>query len=301
MREVLGYAATHPSLDLRPILIERREPAADEVVVDILYCGICHTDVHQVQNEWKNTLYPCVPGHEIVGRVTAVGSDVSRIHVDEIVGVGSMIDSCGRCKNCREGFEQYCEAGFLATCNGNARHPTEMNQTYGGYSQSIVVRDDFVFHIPAGIEPAYAAPIMCAGVTTYSALRHWKAGPGVHVGTVPVPHDPNVYMDLLRRDGVYAVVGCLLPLKKAVDVSRAGVDRKSLATSLSGGVAETQDVLDFCALKNVLPEVRIITIDEVNQAFRQVDKGEIDFRYVIDMKTLAGHVNNDYLRAKVGL
>jgi alcohol dehydrogenase (NADP+) len=306
-----------------------------------------------------------MPGHEIIGRIVAKGSAVTKFKVGDLAGVGCMVDSCHECASCREGLEQYCEKGFLATYNGNQRTPSEENHTYGGYSESIVVRDDFVLRIPANLEPSAAAPLLCAGVTTYSPMRHWKVGQGTNVGivgfgglgqmavklaralgstvtvltthpekksdalklgaarvivssdaaemkrsartldfilsTIPQPHDANRFMPLLKRDGTYTVVGCIAPLKTPLDLSQMLIDRKSLGTSLIGGIAETQEVLDFCGKHNIVSEIKIISIDQLNDAFKQIDKGELDFRYVIDMSTLRGKTEDDSLASKVGL
>jgi alcohol dehydrogenase (NADP+) len=365
MSTILGYAAKHSISDLRPLSIERREPAANDVAIQILFCGVCHSDVHQVKNEWKNTVYPCMPGHEIVGRVTAAGSGVTRYKAGDLVGVGCMVDSCHHCKSCLEGLEQYCENGFLATYNGNSRNPTEENLTYGGYSESIVVREDFVLRIPGNLDPAGAAPLLCAGITTYSPLRFWKAGPGTTVGvvglgglgqmavklatamgatvtvvttskdkeaaarklgaaavvvstekdemkahactldlilsTVPQPHDPNLYTPLLKRDGVYVVVGCLAPLKAPLDMSTMSFDRKSVGSTLIGGIAETQEVLDFCGEHGIVSEIETIPVDRINEVYKSVDKGEVAFRYVIDMSSLHGKQEDGSLLAKAGL
>jgi len=362
---IVGYAARHAISALRPIAIERRAPGAHDVAIEILYCGVCHSDVHQVRNEWHNTVYPCMPGHEIVGRVTAVGDRVRRHAVGDLVGVGCMVDSCQHCESCADGEEQYCEHGFTATYNGNSQNPTAANNTFGGYSESIVVREDFVLRIPSNLDPAAAAPILCAGVTTFSPLRHWKVGKGTRVGvvglgglgqmavklatamgatvslitrspdkaddarrigatdvivstdkadmeahagafdfilsTIPQPHDPNPYMALLARDGIYTVVGCIAPLTTPLDLSRILMQRKSLGTSLIGSIAETQAVLDFCSLHDIVSDFRLIAIDDVNDAFDRVDKGEVDYRFVIDMASLRGQTPDESLAAKVGL
>ena len=320
--------------------------------IDILFCGVCHSDIHQVKNEWKNTIYPCMPGHEIIGRVSKVGSTVTRFKIGDIAGVGCMIDSCHHCESCKQGLEQYCKEGFLATYNGNMRHPTEKNLTYGGYSSLIIVREDFVLQIPSNLDPAAAAPLLCAGITTYSPMKYWKIGKGTKMGiiglgglghvaikiaialgaevtiittsankmkdaklfgatnvilssdkeamkkntnsldfilsTIPQPHDANPYIELLKRDGVLTVVGCIAPLEKSLDLSKIIPNRKSLGTSLIGGIAETQEVLDFCSKHNIVATIQKISIDKINDAFKKVDAGEVDFRYVIDMSTLAG-------------
>lgn len=365
MSQVIGYAVKHSVSSLRPMSIERREPAGTDIAIDILFCGVCHSDVHQAKNEWKNTIYPCMPGHEIVGRVSAVGPDATKYKVGDIVGVGCMVDSCQHCDACKAGLENYCENGFIATYNGNQRTPSEDNHTYGGYSESIVVRQDFVLRIPDGMEPAVAAPILCAGVTTYSPMKYWGVGPGKKVGivaygglgqmatkiakalgadvtvithspdkkqdalargasqvivsshqdemkanankldfilsTIPQSHDANPYMTLLRRDGVYAVVGCIAPLKGALDLSTMVIDRKSLGTSLIGSIAETQEILDFCAKHKIGPEIKIVPYDDINDAFKQVDEGAVDFRFVLDTATLKGKQVDESVAAKVGL
>ena len=365
MTQVLGYAAKHAISDLRLMNIERSDPVGDEVTVDIAYCGICHSDVHQCKNEWKNTLYPCMPGHEITGVVSAIGQKVTRYKLGDKVAVGCMVSSCGECSACRDGLENYCEKGFTATYNGNMRTPIEANHTYGGYSASIVVRQDFVFRVPDNMSLSDAAPIVCAGVTTYSPMRHWKIGPGTQLGiigfgglgqiavqlgkalgarvtvlttspekredalqlgaadlvvstdeaqmeahaakldfilsTIPQPHDANLYMPLLKREGIYTVVGCIAPLTAPLDLSKMITDRRSLATSLIGSRKETQEVLDFCAKHGIKPVTKLIPVDGINDAFKHVDAGDVDFRYVIDMATLAGKHEDDSLAAKVGL
>jgi uncharacterized zinc-type alcohol dehydrogenase-like protein len=354
MAKILGYAAHHSFSDLKPFEFERKEPQPNEVKIDILYCGVCHSDVHQVKNEWKNTVYPCLPGHEIVGRVAEVGGSVSKYKVGDLVGVGCMVDSCHQCDACHEGLENYCDSkdGFLATYNGYMPNPKPENNTFGGYSESIVVREDFVLRIPEGMDPAATAPIMCAGVTTYSPMRHWKVGAGTKVGiigfgglgqmavkiakamgaevsvitrskkkikdaqkmgasvvilskdedsmkqhaksldfilsTIPQPHDVNPYMTLLKRDGTLTIVGCIAPLKKPLNIATLIPDRKSLGTSLIGSIRETQEVLDFCAEHKILPEIKVIPVDDINRVFDEIDKGKIDFRYVIDIATLKG-------------
>jgi uncharacterized zinc-type alcohol dehydrogenase-like protein len=276
-----------------------------------------------------------------------------------------MVDSCRECDACRAGLENYCERGFLGTYNGNLRTPTKENLTYGGYSERITVREEFVLRMPTHLDPAASAPLLCAGVTTYSPLKHWKAGPGTQVGvaglgglgqmavklaramgatvtvittsrekrdaalrlgaaeavvstdkaemqahagrldlivsTIPQPHDPNLYMPLLRREGVYVVVGCLAPLKAPLDCSKLNIDRKSVGTTLIGGIAETQELLDFCGKHSIVSEIEVIPIDRVNEAFGEVDDGRVAFRYVIDMATLKGKQPDESLAAKVGL
>ena len=365
--KTIGYAAKHGFSSLRPMSIDRREPASNDVSIEILFCGVCHSDVHQVKNEWKNTVYPCMPGHEIVGKVTAVGSAVKKFKVGDRVGVGCMVDSCHTCTSCKEGLEQYCESekGFLATYNGNMRKPEKENLTFGGYSEAIVVREDFVLKIPDALDSAAAAPILCAGVTTWSPMRRFKVGPGTKIGivglgglgqiavklarglgatvtvlttsddkvddakklgaanvivstdkdamkqnestlnlilsTIPTTHDANLYMPLLRREGTYVVIGCLLPLKLPLDMSGMVTDRRSLSSTLIGGIRETQEVLNFCAEHGIASDIKVIPIDEVNEAFKQVDEGAVDYRFVIDMSTIHGKKEDESLLGKAGL
>ncbi|MBO0936683.1 NAD(P)-dependent alcohol dehydrogenase [Fibrella sp. HMF5335] len=335
--------------------IERDKPKADEVAIDILYCGVCHSDLHQIKNDWGNTLYPCVPGHEIVGKVSAVGLNVTTYKVGDTVGVGCMIDSCGQCASCQEGVQQYCEgpSSFLATYNGFQQpNPLEINKknTFGGFSTSIVVKESFVLRIPDKLDIKAAAPILCAGVTTYSPMKHWGVKAGDKVGvvglgglghmavqlakamgaevtvitstetkkgaaealgahhvilssdikamnaaelslnfilsTIPDPYDINEYIKLLKRDGSLVVVGVLAPFSKATNNMEVALHRRSVAGSLIGSIQETQEVLDFCAEHNLAPEIELIPIQAVNQAFDRMEKEDVRFRFVIDMQTL---------------
>lgn len=352
MIKARGYAAKHSFSSLKPFEFERDDPKDNELQIDVHYCGVCHSDVHQVKNEWKNTIYPCLPGHEIVGIVTQAGASVTKFKVGDRVGVGCMIDSCHTCQSCSEGLEQYCESeqGFLATYNSHQRKPTKEHHTFGGYSNIVIVREDFVLHIPESLNSPNAAPLLCAGVTTYSPMRYWNVGEGSKVGiiglgglghiaikiakalgaevtaitsspekidiafslgashvvqsdneaemkaysnkldfilsTIPQPHDANPYFSLLKRDGVLTIVGCIAPLKSPLDLSKILIDRKSLGTSLIGGIAETQEVLNFCAQHNIFADIKIIPMAQINEAFDEIDHGEISYRYVIDMSTL---------------
>ena len=364
MIEALGYAANHSFSKLKPMPFERAEPGDRDVLIDIEFCGVCHSDIHQAKNEWSNTVYPCMPGHEIVGRVTRVGAGVTRHRVGDRVGVGCMIDSCGACGPCQAGDENYCEGpnSWLATYNGpmlpaskarTGANAYGRDNTFGGYSDKIVVREDFVVRIPAGLDPAAAAPISCAGVTTYSPLRHWGVKPGDRVGviglgglghmavklaramgasvtvfthskdkraeaeklgadhvemerdvkaamaqtaampgafdfilsTVPEKHDLNPYMPLLKRDATLCVVGALEPMA-SVDNQQVAFHRRSVSGSLIGSIAETQEVLDFCAEHGIAPDVEVIPIQEINAAYKRVEDGEVHFRYVIDLASL---------------
>jgi alcohol dehydrogenase (NADP+) len=350
MIPAIGYGATGSRSALGPMRFERRGPGPQDVEIEILYCGVCHSDLHQVRNDWGNTIYPCLPGHEIVGRAGRVGEQVTKFERGDLVGVGALIDSCRECEACRQGLEQYCEGplGPLFTYNGPAT-PNGHN-TFGGYSNVIVVPQRFVLRIPGALDPARAAPILCAGVTTYSALRHWKIDRGQKVGvvglgglghmavmiakalgarvyvfttsvkkrgaaavlgadgffvstdrdamesqersfdfilsTIPVSHEVNPYLACLRRDGVFTVVGALGQLEQGLDTGELAFHRRGIAGSLIGGLPETQEVLEFCATNGIQPEIEIIRIDEVNEAFERMKAGEVRFRHVIDMGTL---------------
>lgn len=359
MISTTGYAAKHSFSRLKPIKFDRKPAKQGEIEVEILFCGVCHSDLHQCANDWSNTIYPCVPGHEIVGRVTAVGDGATRHAIGDIVGIGCMVDSCQSCDPCKAGDENYCEGpnGFLATYNGPfipaAKAPNGENiygrsQTYGGYSSAITVREDFALKIPAGLSPEVAAPILCAGVTTYSPMKHWGVKAGDHVGiiglgglghmavkiaivlgakvtafttsknkldaatklgatgvmaddaeamkalknsfdfmlsTIPEKHDINPFIPLLKRDKTIVLVGALEPMK-GIDNSVVAFSRKSVAGSLIGGLAETQEVLDLCAEHGIGPDIEIIPIQQINDAFKALEKGDVRFRYVIDMASL---------------
>ncbi len=355
----VGYAAKHSFSNLKRFEFERAAAGPYEIEIDVLYCGVCHSDIHQVKNEWSNTVYPCLPGHEVVGRVTHIGPSVTRHRVGDLVGVGCMIDSCGSCGPCRAGDQNYCEGpnSWLATYNGPmvpaAKAPDKANMygrdnTYGGYSDTLVVNEKFALKIPAGLRPEVAAPILCAGVTTYSPLKHWNVKAGDRVGiigfgglgdmaaklakamgaqvtlftrtqdkfpeaerlgvsvvhekdkealeglkssfdfmlsTVPQKHDVNPYVQLLKRDRTLCVLGALEPLEP-VDNSQVAFHRKSVAGSLIGNLADTQEVLEFCAKHDIGPDIQLIKIDDVNDAYDRVENGEVRFRYVIDMALL---------------
>ena len=359
MIKAIGYAAKHSYSRLKPIEFEREEAGPNEVEIEVLYCGVCHSDIHQVKNEWANTVYPCMPGHEAVGRVTRIGSAVTRHAVGDLVGVGCMIDSCRSCEPCQAHEENYCEGpnSWLATYNGPmvpaAQAPDGSNMygrenTYGGYSSVLVVKEDFALKIPAGLKPEVAAPILCAGATTYSPMKHWGVKAGDKVGilgfgglgdmaaklaramgaqvtlftstkekleeakrlgveavietdkealkalkdsfdfilsTIPEKHDVNPFIPLLKRNRTLCIVGALEPMA-GVDNSQVAFHRKSVAGSLIGSIAETQEVLDFCAEHGIGPDIQVIPIQDVNHAYKKVEKGKVRFRYVIDMASL---------------
>src|SRR5471030_3318157 len=348
MYTAIGYAAQSATTPLAPMSFERRSPRADDVAIEILYCGVCHSDIHQARNEWGNANYPLMPGHEIVGKVTAIGDQVTRHKVGDLVGVGCMVDSCRHCAACDADLEQYCLNGPTMTYNHRDR--VDGSLTMGGYSDSIVVSEHFVVRIPEKLDLASAAPILCAGITTYSPLKHYgvKAGDKVgilgmgglgHMGikfakamgaevtlftrsaskaeegrrqgadhvivstdaeqmkaaaghfdflldTIPVQHDLNPYLDTLRFDGVHILVGLIEPVDPPVHAAKLVLGRRVLAGSLIGGVAETQEVLDFCAEHNITCDIEMLNIHQINEAFTRMIAGDVKYRFVIDMATL---------------
>lgn len=364
MITAIGYAAKHSFSRLKPFKFERDEVGPNEVQIDVLYCGVCHSDIHQVKNEWHNTVYPCVPGHEVVGRVARIGPGVTRHAVGALVGVGCMIDSCRHCEPCQSGDQNYCAGpnSWLSTYNGPmvpaAKAPGGGNMygrdnTFGGYSNVIVVKEDFVLKIPPALKPEVAAPILCAGATTYSPMKHWGVKAGDQVGiigfgglgdmaaklakamgadvtvfttsadkleegerlgikvvfekdqdqlaalassfdfmlsTIPEKHDVNPFVPLLKRDCALVVVGAL-ELLAPVNNQLLAFHRKSVAGSLIGSLADTQEVLDFCAEHGIGPDIELIAIQDINDAYRKVEHGEVRFRYVIDMSTLKANAD----------
>lgn len=351
MPEAQAFAAHSEQSGLAPFSLERRALRPDDVAIDIDYCGVCHTDIHFAQNDWGMTQYPVVPGHEIVGRVSAVGDAVTGFRPGDVVGVGCMVDACRQCEPCQEGLEQYCVEGPTLTYNGQDRHDNSI--TFGGYSEAIVVSDRFVVNIPEQLDPAAAAPLLCAGITTYSPLRHYgvKAGDKVgvigmgglgHMGikfatalgaevtvftrsenkvdeaksqgaehvivstdeaqmeaaagsfdfmldTVPVQHDLNPYLALLRHDGTHILVGLVEPIEPALHAGSLIFGRRVLAGSLIGGMPETQEVLDFCAKHDITCDVEMLDIHNINAAYERVKQGDVKYRFVIDMATLKGN------------
>ena len=353
MTEVVGYAAQSAVSPLAPFSFARREPGPRDVEIAILYCGICHTDLHFARNDWGMTHYPVVPGHEIVGRVTRTGSDVSRFRKGDLVGVGCMVDSCRTCRGCTEGLEQYCEEGPTLTYSAPERQTGAI--TMGGFSQAIVVDEDFVLAVPDGLDPAAAAPLLCAGITTYSPLRRFDTGPGHRVGvvgmgglghmaikfgrafgaelvvfttspekvedarklgasdvvvstsdermsgftnsfdlildTVSAPHELDPYLSLLKRDGTLILVGVPAGLHPAPNLASLIWRRKAIVGSLIGGVAETQEMLDFSADHGIAAEVELIPMEQVNEAFERMLAGDVKYRFVIDMASLAAETH----------
>ena len=347
MPSVRSYAAQSAETPLAPWTIVRRDPKPHDVQIEILYCGVCHSDLHTAQNEWGGTQYPCVPGHEIVGRVAAVGAHVTKFKVGDLAGIGCLVDSCRECDNCKDGLEQYCSNGMVMTYNSQEKDGS--GYTIGGYSKSILAHEDFVLHISDKLPLEAVAPLLCAGITTYSPLRHWKVGKGTRVGvlglgglghmgvklavsmgaevtmlshtaskeadakrlgahqfiltsdaaqvkkamgyfdfildTVSADHNYNFYLGLLRTNGVMVCVGA--PNGPAeVPAFNLIFGRKSLAGSLIGGLPETQEMLDYCAEHNIVSDVEVIAIKDINTAYERMLKGDVRYRFVIDMATL---------------
>jgi uncharacterized zinc-type alcohol dehydrogenase-like protein len=343
-----AYAAQSAGSTPAPWEYEPRQPRPDDVSIDILYCGVCHTDIHFVENDWGMTVYPVVPGHEIIGRVTAVGSEVSRFKTGEMVGVGCLVDSCRKCSSCEHGLEQYCTNGAVWTYNGVDLHDGKI--TYGGYSERIHVSERFVVHLPKALDPASAAPILCAGITTFSPLRYVGVKPGDKVGvvgmgglghmgikfakamgaevtlftrstgkieegkrngadhviissddgqmkqaagslhyildTVPVEHDLNPYIACLGIDGAYLLVGQLTPLSPPIQAMPLVLGRRSILGSAIGGMPETQEVLNFCAEHGITCDIEMLDIRNIGKAYERMKRGDVRYRFVIDMATL---------------
>jgi len=344
-----AFGASAGDKPLEAMDIERREPGPHDVQIDIAFCGVCHSDLHTVRSEWGGTRYPCVPGHEIVGHVRAVGSEVSKFRSGEMVGVGCLVGSCKRCASCSEGLEQYCLNGFVGTYNGPTADAP--GHTLGGYSQGIVVNDEFVLKIrhPAD-QLAAVAPLLCAGITTYSPLRHWKVGPGHKVGiagigglghmgiklahamgaytvafttseskredalklgadevvvssdpaemkkhsgsfdfildTVAASHQLDDFSGLLKRDGTLCLVGVPEHAHPSPNVAQLIFGRRSIAGSLIGGIAETQEMLDFCAEHGIVSEIEMIDIQSIDAAYERMQRSDVKYRFVIDNASL---------------
>jgi uncharacterized zinc-type alcohol dehydrogenase-like protein len=350
MQQIKAYGADDKNSDLKQMTIKRRDLNDTDVQIDILYCGVCHSDIHAKNNDWGNAKYPMVPGHEIIGKVTEAGAEVSNFKVGDIVGVGCMVDSCQTCSACEDDLEQYCESGMTGTYNGKDRiGGAESDHTFGGYSSSITVKEKFVLRIPGNLDLKAAAPLLCAGITTFSPLNHWKIKKGDKVGivglgglghmgikfaaamgaetimittspgkaddakrlgahgvlisknakemndhqgtfdfilnTVPVKHDINPYLSLLKRDSTMCMVGAIEPLEPMHGGSLI-LGRKRVAGSLIGGLKETQEMLDFCGEHNIVCDVEMINMDEINTAFKRVQGNDVKYRFVIDMKSL---------------
>ncbi|MFS0849446.1 NAD(P)-dependent alcohol dehydrogenase [Novosphingobium panipatense] len=346
---VKAYGAHAADRPLEPIAIDRREPGPTDVEIDIAFCGVCHSDLHTVRGEWGGTHFPCVPGHEIVGTVRRTGPEVTRFKVGDAVGVGCMVGSCGECSSCHDGLENYCEKGFVGTYNGATFDAP--GHTFGGYSGGIVVDESFVLSIrhPAD-QLAAVAPLLCAGITTYSPLRHWNAGPGKKVGvvgigglghmaikiahamgahvvaftstpgkcqdainlgadaavvsrepdqmaqhagsfdliidTVAASHDLDTYVNLLHRDGALIMLGVPEHPHPSPNVGGLIFGRKTIAGSLIGGIAETQEMLDFCAEHGIVSDIEMIDIQQIETAFERMARSDVRYRFVIDNASL---------------
>jgi uncharacterized zinc-type alcohol dehydrogenase-like protein len=342
-----AFAAFNATEPLGPFTLDRRDPTAHDVHIEILYCGVCHSDIHQVRNEWGGSKYPMVPGHEIVGRVVKVGDHVKKFKVGDLAGVGCFVDSCRTCPNCLEGIEQYCDNGMTGTYNSVERGTNI--PTYGGYSTQIVVDENYTLKVSPSLPLERVAPLLCAGITTYSPLRHVGVGKGHKVGvlglgglghmavkfavafgaevtmlsssaskekdakslgahhfaltsdaakmkslanhfdfilnTVSAQHEYGTYLNLLRTNGTMIVVG-VPPTPSAVPAFQLIAKRRSIIGSLIGGIKETQEMLDFCAEHNIASDVEVIKIQDVNQAYERMLKGDVRYRFVIDTASL---------------
>lgn len=344
---ISAYGVSDATSPLTKRTIQRREPGTKDVEIEILYCGVCHSDLHQARNEWHNTVYPCVPGHEIVGRITRVGPGVSKFKVGDIGAVGCMVDSCRTCSHCEAGLEQYCLSFPTFTYNSPDKHLG--GHTFGGYSGRVVVDEAFTLRVPAGMDLAATAPLLCAGITTYSPLRHWKVGPGQKVGVVGLgglghmalkfarafgahvvlfttsankvqdglrlgahevvlsrdgaamqkhaasfnfildavsaDHDVNLYLNMLKLDGTLVLVGAP---ERPLPVSAFNLllPRRTFAGSAIGGIAETQEMLDFCAANKIACDIELIPIQKINEAWERLLKQDVKYRFVIDMASL---------------
>jgi uncharacterized zinc-type alcohol dehydrogenase-like protein len=346
-KNVKAFGTAAANADLGQINIQRRKPTPHDVEIDILYCGVCHSDLHTARNEWHGTVYPCVPGHEIVGKVVSVGNAVTKFKVGDHAAVGCMVDSCRECQYCRDGLEQYCEVGSVLTYNSPDKYLG--GRTFGGYSESITVDENFALRVPSNLDLPATAPLLCAGITTYSPLKHWNAGPGKKVGVVGIgglghmavklakamgaevivfttspskvedarrlgaddvvlskdpeqmdryaeklhlvidcvsaQHDMDLYLSLLRVDGSLVLVGAPEhPLSVAAFTLIPF--RRNFAGSTIGGIPETQEMLDFCGKHNIVADIEMINIQQINEAYERLLKGDVKYRFVIDMASL---------------
>ena len=347
-KNILGYAAHSATTPLVPFQFQRRDSRRNDVAIEIHYCGVCHSDLHQAKNDWGNSLFPMVPGHEIVGKVIGIGPDVTKFKIGDTVGVGCMVDSCQSCTPCTHDLEQYCENGHTLTYNDVDRH--DQSPSFGGYSEQIVVSDKFVLKVPENLDLKAVGPLLCAGITTWSPLRHWKVGKdtkvaviglgglghmglklakamGAHVtlftrspgkeadarrlgaheivlstsesemaavkgtfdliiDTVPYLHDLNPYIPTLSLNGTLVLVGYLGGLEPALNSMPLILGRKSVAGSVIGGIAETQEMLDFCGQHDITADVEMINIQDINDAYERMLKSDVKYRFVIDMASL---------------
>ncbi len=342
-----AYAAYDETTPLAPYNVDRRELGENDVLIDIKFCGVCHSDIHQVKNEWGNSMYPMVPGHEIVGVISRVGSKVTKFREGDLAGIGCFVDSCRTCSSCQEGLEQYCEVHNVGTYN--SYELDKKTVTYGGYSSQIVVDENYTLRVPESLDLAGVAPLLCAGITTYSPILEWKIGEGHRVGivglgglghmatkiaaakgaevtvlstspnkaqdardlgannfavtsdadtlkelkssfdfiidTVSAPHDYNLYLSMLKRDGTMIILG-VPPEPSAVAGFSLIPQRRRIAGSMIGGIKETQEMLDFCAEHNITADIELISIKEINTAYERMLRNDVKYRFVIDMATL---------------
>lgn len=345
-KNIKAYGTEAAEMPLHSLTIARRNPEAHDVLIEILYCGICHSDLHAARNEWGGTRYPIVPGHEIVGRVIQTGEKVTDFKIGDMAAIGCIVDSCRECAYCKEGLEQFCEPGNTIVFGSIDKRSG--GHTFGGFSSHIVVDEKYAVHMPETLDPAHAAPLLCAGITVYSPLKHWQAGPGKKVGvigigglghlaikiakamgshvvvfttsqakaddakrlgadevvlstneaqmkqkmkldiiidTVSALHNVNDYLSQLKVDGTLVMVG--LPAEKLpVGAYNLIKGRKNLAGSNIGGIAETQEMLDFCAQHGIVAETELIRADQINEAFDRLEKGDVRYRFVVDMASL---------------
>ncbi|MFV0418365.1 MAG: NAD(P)-dependent alcohol dehydrogenase [Dysgonomonas sp.] len=345
---IKAFGTIAADADLKEMNIERREVTSNDVEIEILYCGVCHSDLHTARNDWGGTIYPVVPGHEIVGRVTRVGGEVSKLKVGDLAGVGCIVDSCRECNSCDHDLEQYCLNGFTGTYNAHDKHLG--GYTYGGYSQKVVVDEHFVLKVPVNLNLAAVAPLLCAGITTWSPLRHWKVSEGSNVAvvglgglghmaiklakglganvtlfsrteakirdakelgadhvvistdteqmksvagkfdliidTVPYIHDVNPYVATLAISGTLVLVGYLGDLNPMLNTVPMIMGRRAVAASVIGGIAETQELLDFCGKHNIVSEIEVINMQDINSAYERMIKSDVRYRFVIDMASL---------------
>ncbi|MBD8083907.1 NAD(P)-dependent alcohol dehydrogenase [Chryseobacterium caseinilyticum] len=346
---VKAFGAESKEADLKEMNIERREITANDVEIEILYCGVCHSDLHTARNDWGGTKYPSVPGHEIVGKITKVGSDITKFQVGDLAGVGCIVDSCGHCDSCKQDLEQYCENGFTGTYNGKDTHLG--GHTFGGYSQKVVVDAGHVLKVPANLDLAAVAPLLCAGITTWSPLKHWNVSAGSKVAviglgglghmaiklakglgakvtlfsrtpgktedakklgadhvvistddsqmatvqrkfdliidTVPYDHDVNPYITTLNINGTLVLVGFIGKMEEALATPPMIMGRRAVAGSVIGGIAETQEMLDFCGEHNIVSEIEMIKMQDINEAYERMLKSDVRYRFVIDMQSLS--------------
>lgn len=345
---VKAFGTESADAPLKQMDIQRRTATAKDIEIEILFCGVCHSDLHTARNDWKFSTYPVVPGHEIVGKVTKVGDEVTKLKVGDFAAVGCLVDSCKTCDNCKQDLEQYCSNGWTGTYNSADKYLGGM--TYGGYSEKVVVYEDFVLKVPANLDLAATAPLLCAGITTWSPLRHWKVGKGskvaviglgglghmaiklakglgaevtlfsrtadkekdaielgadaviistdenqmkavngkfdIIIDTVPYVHDINPYVGTLETNGTLVLVGYLGGLEPILNTVPMIMGRKSVAGSLIGGIAETQEMLDFCGEHNIVSEIEIIKMQDINEAYERMIKSDVRYRFVIDMASL---------------